>query len=66
MTQVSMSASQRRRRAHKGHRPARVGGQLGVSIHCQCGWHTGRHLTAMSAWAAFSAHEKQLDQEKTA
>ena len=66
MTLVAMSASVRRRRAHRGHQPAPVGGHQGVSIHCQCGWSTGRYLTAMSAWAAFTAHEKQLDQEKTA
>lgn len=64
MTLVVMSASGRRRRAHRGHKPAPVGGVQGVSIHCQCGWSTGRHLTVMSAWAAFTTHEADLDKEK--
>lgn len=61
MTLVAMSASARRRRAHRGHQPAPVGGSEGVSIHCQCGWSTGRYLTAWAAWTAFIVHEADLD-----
>lgn len=65
MTIDPLGKAKRVKRAHKGHTPVFIGGRV-CTVHCECGWGSGQHLNAMSAWAAFSAHEKHLDQEKSA
>lgn len=51
------------RQAHKGHKPAFIGGRV-CTVHCECGWRTGEYVSARGAWAAYREHEQEFEQEQ--